>query len=242
MTDPLAVLISFICVFAVLGLAEGLRRAFHLEAEFTRKVVHIGVGMWSWGTAALFENKWLAIIPPAAFVVVNYLSYRRGLFQAMESADRTNLGTVYFPISFVALILLFFSLGGPAAKGLFVASLMPMTWGDAFAAIIGRTLGRHKYTLFKTTRSWEGTLAMLVLSFVSVWAALLVFHSFNVSNIELPYTALIALITALIATVVEAISPWGLDNLLVPAASTAGLFIGSIIAFVLFAPNFILLT
>jgi phytol kinase len=226
MTDPLALLISFIYVFIVLGLAEGLRKAFHLEAEFTRKVVHVGVGMWSWGTAVLFQNKWFAIIPPAVFVVLNYISYRRGVFQAMELKDRSNLGTVYFPISFVAMILLFFSLDDPARKGLFAAALMPMTWGDAFAAILGRTIGKHKYTFFKNTRSWEGTLAMLGLSFVSVWAALLVFWKPGQPAMLVPVAGLVALVTAVLATTVEAFSPWGLDNLLVPAASAAGLFIG----------------
>jgi phytol kinase len=226
MTDPLALLISFIYVFIVLGIAEGLRKAFRLEAEFTRKVVHIGVGMWSWGTALLFQNKWFAIIPPAVFVVLNYVSYRRGLFQAMELKDRTNLGTVYFPISFVALILLFFSQPDPAMKGLFAVALMPMTWGDAFAAILGRAKGKHKYTLLKTTRSWEGTLAMLGLSFVSVWVALLAFWKPGASVMLIPAASLVALTTAALATAVEAFSPWGLDNLLVPAASAAGLFIG----------------
>jgi phytol kinase len=229
MTDPLALLISFIYVFIVLGLAEGLRKAFHFEAEFTRKVVHVGVGMWSWGTAWLFQNKWFAVIPPAVFVVLNYLSYRRGLFQAMELKDRSNLGTVFFPISFVAMILLFFSMDDPAKKGLFAVALMPMTWGDAFAAILGRTIGKHKYTFLRNTRSWEGTLAMFGLSFISVWAALLVFWQPAQVNMPVLVTGAIALITATFAATVEAFSPWGLDNLLVPVASAAGLFLGMMI-------------
>ena len=228
MTDPLALLISFIYVFIVLGVAEGLRKAFHLEAEFTRKVVHIGVGMWSWGTLVLFQNKWFAIIPPAVFVLLNYISYRRGLFQAMELKDRTNLGTVYFPISFVAMILLFFSMNDPVKKSLFAAALMPMTWGDAFAAILGRTIGKHKYVLFKTMRSLEGTLAMLTLSFLSVWAALLVFWKPAQPASAVVASGVVALVTATLATAVEAFSPWGLDNLLVPAASAVGLLLGTL--------------
>ena len=107
MNDLLAVLISFVFVFAALGAAELLRKILKLDIDFTRKLVHISVGMWSWGTVALFQNKWFAIIPPAAFIFINYLSYRRGLFLAMESNDRSNLGTVYFPVAFVAIILLF---------------------------------------------------------------------------------------------------------------------------------------
>jgi phytol kinase len=216
MTDLLAIGISFVYVFAALGLAEGLRRAFKLDIEFTRKVVHISVGMWAWGTAALFQDKWLAMVTPAAFVVINALSYRFGLFLAMESRDRRNLGTIYFPIAFIALIALFWG----DLKPLFVATLMPMTWGDAFAAVIGRRFGRHRYTVFGATRSLEGSLAMFAFSFVSVWIALLAFFTGGpLAGIAwLP-----ALAAALLATAAEAVSPFGLDNLLVPAVSAAAL-------------------
>ncbi len=215
MNDYLAVLIAFVCVFTVLGVAEGLRRTFKLPVEFTRKFVHVGVGMWAWGTAALFQDKWFAIIPPASFILLNYISYRRDVFKGMESGDRSNLGTVYFPIAFVALILVFFDYD----KRLFVAALMPLTWGDAFAAVIGKLKGAHKYKVIGGTRSLEGSLVMLVVSFVAVWMTILIFY----------HSAMIALIVALpvaiLATLVEAVSPWGLDNLLVPASSVLGIML-----------------
>jgi len=212
MSNWAAVLLSFIYVFAVLGIAEGLRRAFRLPVAFTRKVVHISVGMWAWGTAALFTNKWFAIIPPAAFIVLNYVSYRRNLFTAMESADKSNLGTVYFPLAFLAIILLFFDVN----KGFMVAALMPMTWGDAFAATIGRRYGRRHYIIFGARRSIEGSITMLLCSLISVFATLFAFGA----SPDAAFSA--SLILALLATLAEAISPFGLDNLLVPASSALG--------------------
>lgn len=216
MTDLLAILISFAYVLAALGLAEGLRRAFKLDIEFTRKVVHIAVGMWAWGTAALFQNRWLAMVTPAAFVIINALSYRYGLLLAMESRDRRNLGTIYFPLAFIAMIALFWG----DLKPLFVAGLMPMTWGDAFAAVIGRRFGRHRYTLFGATRSLEGSLAMFGFSFGAVWITLLAFAAGGPMSGQ---AWLPALATALLATAAEAVSPFGLDNLLVPAVSAVAL-------------------
>ncbi|MCS7056158.1 MAG: hypothetical protein NZM18_08335 [Thermoflexales bacterium] len=211
MNNWLAVVVSFLYVFAVLGAAEGLRRAFRLPVEFTRKVVHIAVGMWAWGTAALFTDKRFAVIPPLAFVALNYLSYRRALFTAMETSDKSNLGTVYFPIAFAVIILLFFDVSKP----FMVAALMPMTWGDAFAAIIGKRYGRRHYALVdgRSRRSVEGSAAMFAFSFLSVAVTLLVFDAaFG--------TAIVCgLVMALLATIAEAASPSGLDNLLVPASS-----------------------
>lgn len=230
MNNVLAVVLSFVYVFAVIGVAEGLRRAFGLPVEFTRKVVHIGVGMWAFGTAALFTDKWFAVIPPVAFIALNYISYRRNVFAAMEVADKSNLGTVYFPIAFAAVILLFFDV----SKALMVALLMPMTWGDAFAAILGRRFGRHRYAVFDrgaprgaprgamrgamrgatrgATRSLEGSAAMFIFSCLSAAITLAIFGT------PLDAAILFGVVLALFATVVEAISPAGLDNLLVPAS------------------------
>ncbi len=208
MTDPLAILLSFVYVFLILGVAEALRRALGLGVEFTRKGVHIGVGMWAFGTAALFTSPWAAIVPPAAFVLINYISYRRNLFQAMESDDKSNVGTIVFPLAFILMTLIFFE----RSKALFVASLMPLTWGDSFAAIVGRRWGRHRYAIAGATRSWEGTLAMLALSFVSVAVTLLVF------GWPADSAVLYAALMAGVAAFAEAISPAGLDNLTIPGA------------------------
>jgi dolichol kinase len=241
MIDPLAQEVfalgtSFAYAFLVLGIAESLRRVLHRSMDFTRKFVHIGVGMWAVGTALLFDNKWFAIIPALAFIAINLYSYRKGVFQSMESTDRSNLGTVYFPIAFALMILLWFD----HSKALFVACLMPLTWGDAFAAIVGKRWGKHRYTVFGTTRSIEGSVAMFAASAVTIWIPLAIFLfeelwflAYDVANrnttaiavdVWSPFApteayliaAVLALIIALATTIVEARSPRGWDNLTVP--------------------------
>jgi len=206
--DPLALLISYVYVVSVILTGEGLRRFGGYSPDFTRKFIHIGVGMWAVGTALLFQRWQWAVIPPLTFVVVNYVSYRRQAIAAMDAVEGETLGTVYFPISFAALIPLFWD-----ARGLFVAALMPMTWGDAFASILGRRYGRHRYTLFGQTKSWEGSFAMLVFSFAAVAAVLKAFGESGATAVT------VGLVTAVVATLAEAVSPWGIDNLLVPLAS-----------------------
>ena len=167
--DYAALLISYVYVFGVIGLAELLRRVGKRTVDFTRKFIHIGVGMWVVGTVLLFETWYAAMIPPLTFVVINALSYLRGTIKAMELSDRSNLGTIYFPISFTAIIYYFWS-----EPVLMVASLMPMTWGDAMAAIVGQRYGHYRYTVGGRTRSLEGSAAMLLWSWVSTSLALFV--------------------------------------------------------------------
>ena len=67
----IALLTSFIYVFAMIGVAEGLRKWRGYSVEFTRKFIHVVVGMWAFGTVLLFERRAFAIIPPLAFVAIN---------------------------------------------------------------------------------------------------------------------------------------------------------------------------
>jgi phytol kinase len=219
--DYTALIVSYVYIFGVIAVGELLRRLAHRQLEFTRKFIHIGVGMWVVGTVFLFETWYLALIPPATFVVINALSYWRGTFKAMESEEKGNLGTIYFPIAFGAVIYFFWS-----QPVLMVAAMMPLTWGDAMAAIMGRRYGHYHYVVGKHTRSVEGSLAMLFWSWITTSLALFV----------MPYLLgkplinwMLALIyggaVALVCTLVEALSPWGIDNLTIPAAACLVLYL-----------------
>jgi dolichol kinase len=209
--NTIALLASFAYVFSVIGLAEGLRRWRGYPVEFTRKFIHIGVGMWAYGTVLLFERRALAIIPPLSFVVINAFSYWRGTFGAMETGEKGQLGTIYFPISFALIIWLLWD-----RPPLLVASLMPMTWGDALAAVLGRRIGRRHYTVAGSTRSLEGSMVFFLVSWIATLAPLALLGPAS-SQTSIVVGAAAA--TALGATAIEGASPWGIDNLTVPAIS-----------------------
>ena len=209
--DTIALLTAFAYVFAMIGIAEALRKWRGYSVEFTRKFIHIAVGMWAYGTVLMFERRTFAIIPPAAFIALNALSYWQGTFKAMETGQKGQLGTIYFPISFVALIWLLW--GRPH---LLVASLMPMTWGDALAAVVGRRFGQRRYTVAGSTRSVEGSAMMFLASLVATLVPLLLLAP---EPLDLAAAAGAAAVTALGAMIIEAVSPWGIDNLTVPAVS-----------------------
>ena len=209
--DTIGLLASFAYVFAMIGIAEGLRTWRGYSVEFTRKFIHITVGMWAYGTVLLFEHRAMAMIPPLAFVAINALSYWRGTFKAMETGEKGQWGTVYFPIAFAAILWLLWG-----RSHLLVASLMPMTWGDALAAVVGRHIGQRRYTVAGSLRSLEGSVMM----FLASWATTLVPLVLLAPE---PIDAIAAVgasaVTALGATIIEAVSPWGIDNLTVPAIS-----------------------
>ena len=213
-SDPIALIIAFLYVSVVLAVSEMLRRGLRLSVDLTRKFVHIAVGMIAFPLVLLFQAWQFAIIPPLVFIVVNYVSYRRQIFAGMETGERGQLGTIYFPISFSILIPLLWS-----QTALLVAGLMPMTWGDAFAALIGQRFGKHKFTVLGQTRSIEGSLTMFVFSLLAVFLTLLFFAQ------PVATSFVFALVVALIASIVEALSPFGIDNLTVPLSSAIALVV-----------------
>jgi len=213
--DYTAWIASYVYVFGVIGLGELLRRLGQRPVDVTRKFIHIGVGMWVVGTVLLFKTWWMALIPPATFVIINAISYLRGTFKSMEREEKGNLGTIYFPIAFAAVIYYYWP-----QPVLMVASMMPLTWGDAMAATFGERYGHYRYSVGRQTRSLEGSIAMLFFGWLTTAIALF----------AMPYLTgkpainwMMALIhggvVALVCTIVEALSPWGTDNLTVPAAA-----------------------
>jgi phytol kinase len=210
MGNLFGLLIAYIYVFGVIGLAEILRRSRGYTSDFTRKVVHIGVGMLIWLVPLLFGSPWPFVLACMSFVVLNLLDYHFGFFAAMISSDRSNLGTVYFPLAAAAVSLIFWR-----QPPLMVAALMPLTWGDGLAPVVGRLSGKHQYQVMGYTRSLEGSLAFFLASVLFTWLALWLVN--GVPDIE-PLTAIApALVVSFATAGIEAITIWGIDNLTIPA-------------------------
>ncbi|TVQ27110.1 MAG: hypothetical protein EA382_04280 [Spirochaetaceae bacterium] len=217
------VIISFAFVFAVIGVAQALLRSGRLSASATRKVVHIGVAHW-WLLAMYFFDRWeFAIIGPVAFVAINLASYLLRLFPAMEHEERSkNLGTIYFPIALTATVLLTWA--GPVATWIGGVGILVLGYGDGMAAVIGERSKRWRFPIMGTMKSAAGTATMFMFSAVVAAAFLIVFAdpSTLIAAGAIPSVsiALTAIVIAAVATVVEVLTPFGLDNLTVPIATT----------------------
>lgn len=212
MSNTLGFIIAVVYIFAIIGLAEGLRRWRGYGSGFTRKVIHVGVGMLSWALPFLFTTPWPFVFACGAFMVLNMLDWRYGFFASMASSSRSNLGTVYFPLAAAVVALVFWD-----QPPLMVAALMPLTWGDGMAPVVGAAFGKRAYRVHTSIRTVEGSLAFLVAGFIFTWLALWLMPG---SPDVTPLAAVLpALIVMLVTTIIEAVSIWGLDNLTVTAAA-----------------------
>lgn len=209
----LGIIISFAFVFAIIFIAGLLKR---LGQEASRKFVHIGVANWWLIAMAYFDSPVWASIVPASFVVLNYISYKYGLFKSMErKGGKEDLGTVYYAISLLVIALLTFSKTGKPYLG--AIAILTMGYGDGLAAVVGKALGWGKYKVFGANKSLAGSLTM----FMASLAVAGVLMSMYAGGFDLGKAAALALI----ATVLEALTPMGFDNLSVPLGTYAALML-----------------
>jgi phytol kinase len=230
--DLIGLIASYAYAIGLIAVAEALRRRLDVPQEWTRKLVHVGAGMWVFGVLALFDHWQLGVLPFATFIAGNYLFYRYRLFGALDTKESTP-GTVYFAIAITLLFCLLWRPAGPVDRAPFaVSGALALTWGDALAALVGKRVGRHRYRIWGSERSWEGSAAMFVASSVTMFLALTLLPG----SVLCPHASLIGATRALLAalfgagaaTLAEAISPRGTDNLSVPlVAAAVALLIGA---------------
>lgn len=221
---PLEELFRIALVAGVLIVAlfsvELAHRRISFPTEAGRKILHIGTGI-----AILFAPNLLYRALPLAtiaalFTILNIVAYSRGWLHSVHQAGRTSFGTVYYPASFLILVLLLWD----RASDIVVASMFILALGDGAAAIVGESMRRpHRYLLSGERKSFEGSAMMVAASIL----AIVIVHECSVafsSRVALVTSAMVdkalfLLAFALFLSAWEAISPRGLDNLSVPLMS-----------------------
>jgi phytol kinase len=175
----------------------------------SRKFLHIMTGNIAF-ILPLFETREImAFLAAGPFILFTFLMSPYSPIKSMRgktSEAGHGLGLVYYAITWTVLAYVFFDHREIIAMG-----ILAMSYGDGLASLIGIKYGERKYTVFKDTKSYVGSVAMFVCTFLLLIIALL-FYTVPVTGRVVAYL----LCMAGVATVVEGITPLGLDNLSVP--------------------------
>ncbi len=204
---PLGTVFAYLAMLIIV--ADVLSRFIVDDPELTRKVVHIGSGnvivlaWWLDISSAVIIS---AAIIAAAIAMVSYLI---PILPSIESVGRKSFGTLFYALSIGVLAACFWQ-DNPQYTTI---GILTMAWGDGMAAIIGQRFGKHPYHVGGITKSWEGSFAMLGAAFI-VTETILLFVEGNSWQIWS-----ISLMVSVVATILEAFSKLGVDNLTVPISS-----------------------
>jgi dolichol kinase len=151
----------------------------------------------------------MAFVAAGPFILFTFLMSPYSPIKSMRgktSEAGHGLGLVYYAITWTVLAYAFFDHREIIAMG-----ILAMSYGDGLASVIGIKYGKRKYSIFKDIKSYVGSIAMFVCTFLLLVVALL-FYAEPVTT----RVAVYLLCMAGVATVVEGVTPLGLDNLSVP--------------------------
>ena len=195
-------LIGIYIVFIFL-ISKLFKNFYPNNQELLRKIIHIGMG------PLIPLAKFLEIEQSTAqyfaggmsiLIVINYI-YK--LFPIIEDVERKSYGTFFYCISLLFLIILFWD-KDPYSL---MAGFLIMTFGDGLAGLIGKNFTSKDWRILNQKKSLLGTTTMFISSLI-VLISVGLFGNFSINGIFI--------FIALLATILEQISFYGIDNFTVP--------------------------
>lgn len=193
--------VSVLLILVLLLINELWFRKYKKHGELSRKVIHILVGSFVAFLPYIMSYNLIRLLS-VLFVVVILLSIRFKIFKSIHNVDRNSIGEIMFGVT-VGLVTFIAS-----SHLVYTISILAMSLSDGVAALIGTYYGKsNRYKIFGRTKSLLGSLTFFTITLILT----LIYVSRSNHSFNLWYLAL-----CLGLTVVENISPTGLDNLFIP--------------------------
>lgn len=178
-----------------------------LSKELERKVGHIGFGTITLSAPFVFSAKWEFIAIVCYLLLWFYLIrklplFKGGLYDVVHLSSRPTIGDVLFPVSVLAMWIFM----QPSDTIFYVIAVLVMSLADSAASLIGKLYPYGIYKIAKSTKSLSGSFVFFVVTIV-------VFTFFK-DSVGITGSKLVLL--AVLTTIAEAVSGYGLDNVTIP--------------------------
>jgi uncharacterized protein (TIGR00297 family) len=207
-------------MIGLLAVTERLHRSHPHRAEALRKLVHLATGLAVLPAPWLFTSPLPILLIAIFFAAGNFWSIRRGKLKSIHAVSRPSLGTFYYPVSFIILLLIFWE----RRVMILTIAFALMAFGDAAAGLVAGKISRRKILpLPWDEKSLQGSAAMLASSALIVALGLALFK--NSHSLSWENGLHLALAIGVLAAAAEALSYRGSDNLTVPLLAALGLFV-----------------
>lgn len=199
-SDLIGLLLVYFYVAILILISEKILKNY---PSLSRKFLHIMVGNILFILPLFTSREVITFLAAAPFILLTFLisPYSPLKIKNRVSASGHGFGLVYYAISWTILAFFFYNQPWVIAVG-----IAAMSYGDGMAALIGERFGKRKFNISGDKKSLEGSLAMFLVLIITLGIVLAYYNA-------LPPSYLIIVAVALVATVFEAITPKGLDNL-----------------------------
>ena len=212
MIAPLIGLSIVLVVFGALFVGiRALGARTRIAPEVARKALHVGMGLVGTFLPWLFHDVWpvivLGVVAGGALLGLRLLpALRTSLGSVLHGVERVSRGEFYF----IAGVTLLFVLAGRNTV-LYVIPMLWLTFSDATAALIGVKYGTVEYATHDGRKSFEGSLAFAIVTFMTTFIGLVAF-----GHVDALADGLIAAIAAILCMLLEAVAWDGFDNCAIP--------------------------
>jgi len=204
----LAIVVIALWIITILVISFLCKKYFPKKEELSRKIIHIGTGpviLFAW----LFDiPKNIAFFSALFITIALGINYKYRLLPAIEDVERKSFGTIAYGISITVLLLLFW----PRHASSISIGVLSMAFGDGLAGLIGKSIHSPKWSVLGQSKSIAGTVTMAAV--VAITTATIS----SINNLEIQLVEIIVI--SLVATLLEQISPLGIDNITVPIGVT----------------------
>ena len=201
-------------IFLLIGIAEFIRSKLKWSPVTGRKIVHVLFGLTVSLCPFIFTSNIQPMTLAMIFIGVNAITLKSSALKGIHATEQTTYGTVYVPLAF--LILTVFWWEKPIAL---VLSVLVMAIADTLASFVGKH-EKHplKFRLWNDEKSLQGSAAMFLSTTLIIYVGTDFFAWFFGAAFFLPLEVLIgcAVFTGMAATIAEATSSKGSDNISVP--------------------------
>jgi uncharacterized protein (TIGR00297 family) len=207
--------IAFLSFFAIImgfiGISELARTGLKLSPELSRKFVHVMVGVLVSLAPFFLQTKLPVIILGILFTILNAVALKKDSLKGMHTTERISYGTVYFPIAFTLLVVLFWDRN----IVVFIVAMLILAFSDTMATVVGERMNSiRKFTLWYDQKSLPGSTAF----FLTTVAVILIAFPFyaqlaHIQSLSSIHLFQMALFVALITSLAEVVSKQGSDNL-----------------------------
>ena len=183
---------------ALIGVVELVKRTFSLSTNVTRRVTHIGAALIA-AISPLFLNQLVIVIACIFFAGLVFVGRKTTFLSSIHDVERKSFGDVFLPLGEALSAIVFL----PHSIAAFQFGVLVMGISDALEGLGGEKFGKHKVRFFGNTKSLEGSAIFFI-------CTLILTLSFA------PAFGYQLIMIAVVLTIVEFLSIYGLDNLVLP--------------------------
>lgn len=212
--DFINILILTFVFLLLFASAEWMYLYKKVKPEVTRKYVHVSTGLLTFLFPVMLHSHWSVLLLCGSFLLLLIGSLHFGFLPSINAVKRKTYGSLLFPIVVYGCYLI---ADCTHQQPFFYLPILVLSVSDPLAALVGKRFHKGAFVIAGHTKTLSGSFAFFISASFSLWV-----YYFVVGHTVVLWNALLI---ALLATIAEALSQKGFDNMTIPASVILGLWL-----------------